>query len=285
MIFFFQIPVLPELSSRNRQMINHWITKLSESELLDELDYEKTIRNLLGKIDDVFNFSEINILSNMINFAYSWDTPVLSVYVSPDTGTKKRDNRAKTTAVRIENLWKKISNFTGGSYLELTDIESSINSILSREETSYMLSYRPDSSENKSSIRITSSNRGLQLVYNTGLHTEEVDQTINNSDAYQTIVRFEDVFFKRKILSFKISDFSIRQIKQQKSGQLKVRIFVTEQGEKVAYDRTNILQAKKEKTKISINFENLKRGKYQFSLFVTDLLTGNKSTFHLRTNI
>ncbi len=83
--------------------------------------------------------------------------------------------------------------------------------------------------------------------------------------------------FKSKKLSFTLVDFIQRKVKDKIMGVIQVRIKVVNEDNVPVFDATKRLNAVKKDLKISIPFNQLKKGGYQILIEATDLFTKKKA--------
>jgi hypothetical protein len=297
LISFFRMPVLPEFSRRNRQMINNWITELSKREWLDELDYTKKLGRLQGDIDNVFDVSgesADNLFRGMVQLLYQAGFTFHAIFLPshPETASGTPGNKAlvKASIERgMKNRLKEMARLTGGTY---SDVETSQpapedNPILKKEDVYYTLNYPPAGGPSKGSsnepyrgndsIKVELDNKRYQAVYSNFTRSEALNRLLEQEKMPTSNIKIEDMTFKNKKLSLTIMGFAIANIEKnrdQPMGKLNVLVRIIDSQNQVVFDKEKALLAQKESVFLSLDFKWLKRGKYYAFIDVKDFITG-----------
>jgi hypothetical protein len=286
-ISFFRMPVLPEFSRRNRQMINEWIRELSRREWLDELDYTKKLGRLQGDIDGVFDVSgesADNLFREVVQLLYQAGFTFHAIFLPshPETGpgTPGNKNQVKASIEKgMKNRLKEMARLTGGTF---SDVETSQwapedNPILKKEDVYYTLNYPPAGGPSKGSIKVELDNKRYQAVY-TGLTSSEgLNRLHDREKILASNIKIEDMTFKNKKLSLTIRDFAIGNIKKtrdQPMGKINVLVRIIDSQNQVVFDKEKAMLAQKESVFLSLGFKWLKKGKYHAFINVKDFFTG-----------
>lgn len=90
-------------------------------------------------------------------------------------------------------------------------------------------------------------------------------------------IRIEDYSFKKRKLSFKILDIRQRKINDKPEGSIKIRVKISDMGDKPLFDQTKSMKTAKKEMNIAIPFYKLKKGKYKVYVEATDLFTNKNA--------
>ena len=298
LISFFQVPVLPKFSPRNRKMINDWIKELSHREWLDELDYTRKLERLQGDIDNVFDVSAVDAdpwFREVVQVLYQAGVTFHSVFLPPalETGPGAAGKSAPVKASienGMKNRFKEMTRLTGGSFadLETGQGEAALNTILTKEDVYYTLTYSPQNPAH-ADIKIEVANKGYHVFSSHVTGSENLKRPPAQEKVPAFPVSIEHMAFKDKKLSLILGGFAFDHLQQEESqgvGKLSVRVRISDSQERVVFDKEKALLAQQEKVSLALDFKWLKRGKYDFVIDVRDLLTGKAwtqvSTFEVR---
>jgi hypothetical protein len=298
LISFFQMPLLPKFSSRNRQLINDWVKELSHREWLDELDYTRKLERLQGDIDNVFDVAAADFdhwFREVVRVLYQSGVTFHSVFLPPDPETGP-GTTGKSTPVKasiesgMKNRLKEMARLTGGTFSDLeTDRgEPGQSPSLEKEDVYYTLTY---SSQNpgKNNAKIEVNQPHFHVVYDHDTDSENLLRLSNPETVPASSISIEHMAFKDKKLSLILGGFVIDQTQKEKGqgvGKLNVRVRIADSQERVVFDKEKALLAQKEKVSLTLDFKWLKKGSYEFVVDANDLTTRKAwtqvSTFEVR---
>jgi hypothetical protein len=284
LISFYQSPVLPKYSRRNRDMINEWVKELSQRGLLDEQDYVKKLGRLQDNIDDAFEVSSElydPLFSEMVQGLCKADITFHSIFLLPDVDTHARELERKVFVKKdIQSALKKrfseVARLTGGALAEAgaLDPQKDSSPLLNKEDVYYTLSYgAPATNDLKVEVGNGSGKTYRPVYY---AHQPFTTETKFNSKKAADI-RIEDISFKKKTLSMIINGFAKANGKnppEKRKGKLNVLVRIIDGEGKIVFNKKKALLAQKESIALSLDFNWLKTGKYFLITDAKDLITG-----------
>ncbi|MCP5053438.1 MAG: hypothetical protein GY940_40105 [bacterium] len=248
-IWFWQMPVLPRFSRRNRQMIDEWIAQLSQRGWLDELDYTRKLQRLQGNIDNVFEVSSEESRAVFRELAQRLERSgfVFHAVLLPaamELHNKELKNKFQVSAA-VQNAVKdrltEVSRLTGGSVNDIDGFAAMDSPLL-----------KPTGGSNAPAVA--------------PIQPRNVESTYTGGGG----IKIKEMTFKNKRLSLGVTDFAI----VTGTGKLSVRVRIIDKGDRVVFDKEKTMIAQKESVSLSLDFKRLEKGTYYFITDAKDLITG-----------
>jgi hypothetical protein len=271
-IHFFQVPVIPELSRTNRNMLRNLINELADSDWKDETYYSELFTKMLGNIDNMFNGVPDFPVQEMTGLFYKVDATFNAIGIRNSGETSSKDKKSQRLSTDIWDGLAQIAQRTGGICIGPGNIDTNpdnidfipaLNTIESREDIYYILSYTPETPRNVGKINIEAADKRYEVFFN------------HNEPTKIPSVQLKDVVFKNKRLSMVVTDFLRKESGTESTGKIIVRIFVRNRVDnKVLFNQSKAMLPGKDEVRISLLFKWLKKGSYEIGVEVTDLLTG-----------
>lgn len=296
---FYELPVTPRFSGRNRQMIVEWIKELSQREWLDELDYTRKLERLQGDIDDVFDVSKDaedntgTIFNEMTRLFYKSGITYLPVFIGPPDqkpgqfSTYPKKEVADAMAGRLAQT----ARFTGGNFIDAANLQSGLENLLIHKGPYYLLSCNP-TSRKINSITVKTTDKNFQTLYNDHVRSRFFEDILEKKNKLPPTVRLENVSFKNKQLSMSIAGFFFKDRGKDDKidnknirGKLNVHIVVLDQKKKPVFNQGKGFDADKKTLALSLGFKQLAKGDYNIAIQVKDVITGKSAACFIKTTI
>ncbi len=178
--------------------------------------------------------------------------------------------------LKSENLLRDITDLTGGKTVRTNLAEEFFRQIAGSEDIYYVLTYAPDETlpKNRQKIRIEVNREGCRLIYDDQQREQYFREMVDRQKRESPQIRFENLEFKEKVLSFSLWEF-VRD-ESKKGGRVEVRIQVADEKGKVVMDRKHEFQPGTDGEAIQIRIVELKKGNYDLLVEATDILSGSK---------
>lgn len=273
-IHFFQVPVIPELSRKNRNMLRNLITELADSDWKDETYYSELFTKMLGNIDDMFNGVPDFPVQEMTGLFYKVDATFNAIHIKNPGETSSKDKKFRRLSTDIWDGLAQTAQRTGGTCIGPGNIDTdnnvdlipALNTIENTEDFYYILSYTPENPKKIGKINIEAADKRYEVFFN------------DNEPTNILSVQLEDVVFKNKRLSMMVTDFLRKESGTENAGKIIVRIFIkNREDNKVLFNQSKAMLPGKDDVRISLLFEWLKKGNYDIGVEVTDMLTGKSA--------
>jgi len=274
-IYFYQLPSIPELSRGNRDRIQQLIDELFDSELKDELTYSDFFSKILESIDVAFNDVRDFPVKSLIDTCYKQDTSLSGIFLETQNDEIPGRKKYRHLASGITKYFKEAALQTGGVFSStgsgIETINQALELIKNKEDVYYILSYSP-SPGNEKKIKIEWSdkkNKKFALFYNNN----------EGDDRAEPSIRIDELSFRHKKLTVNITDFmSVNDAGETKGKiSLHIRIKEVETG-KTLFDQSKIMISSKKNIDISIIFNWMNPGKYDITVEAIDLQTGKRDS-------
>ena len=125
-------------------------------------------------------------------------------------------------------------------------------------------------------------NKKYKVLYDDNFRADYINDYMKKLEESIQVptLKIKDFSFKRKILSFIVVDFLMKEIEKKKIGRMKVRIKLIDTNNNSLFDQAKLLTALQKEMKISLAFKKIKKGEYNFSIDAVDMLTGKEANFH-----
>ena len=261
-IRFYQMPEIPKLSAKNRDMIKNLINDLQDSVLRDENYYAELFGKMLNQIDNSFGHIDDFPVETMTQLFYQLDANFQAIVVDGDLDQSSRDHEHRGLLVDIENNWAEIARRTGGI-----------------EDIYYTLTYTPKDPGKHGELKVEVTDKNYKVYSAGAFGSGDFNQYLNSAkDPHSPEVRVKDVTFKNKRLSITTAGFLVQKTGKENSGKIAVRIYIKDNREnKLLFYQGKTMVPQKDTVHISLNFQWLEKGSYEIGVLVNDLLTGKSA--------
>ncbi|MCP4147078.1 MAG: hypothetical protein GY757_04945 [bacterium] len=281
-IVFQQREIFPQLKRRGliEERIRQWIdghrTKLTTP----------MIEQTLEKLESSFNIANSLPLKQLQQAFFRANATFHVLMFKSFTTTHSQNFEYSEVASDYENCFRSVSRATGGDIILSNKLNESLKQIAEKKDTYYILSYAPKKS--------AKTNRKLKIIvqgdkkYDTFyIKNPNLNLAPKEKQAIKKI-RLDAYSFKNKRLVVSLTDYLIAKVKdeaknknninkknsEEKMGLIDMRVMIVHNAsEEVVYNEANLLKAKEPKTKLEINFDFLKKGKYHVIIDLHDRLT------------
>ncbi|NIO81054.1 MAG: hypothetical protein GTN53_10630 [Candidatus Aminicenantes bacterium] len=270
-IHFFQVPVIPELSRTNRNMLRNLITELADSDWKDETYYSELFTKMLGNIDDMFNGIPDFPVEEMTGLFYKVNATFNAIHIQNPGERSSKNKKYQRLSTDIWDGLAQTAQRTGGTCIGPGNIDTNndvdlipaLNTIENTEDIYYILSYTPENPRNIGKINIEAADKRYEVFFN------------DNEPTNILSVQLKDVIFKNKELSIMVTDFLRKKSGTENTGKIIVRIFIkNREDNKVLFNQSKAMLPGNDEVRISLLFRWLKKGNYDIGVEVTDMLTG-----------
>jgi len=283
---FFRMPIIPELTGKNRAMLKKLIRDLADSTWNDELYYSELFSKMLAEIDDLFHSAAEFPIDEMSRLFNHLDAVFHSVILTNSNGQVSKDHKQKKLLTDIESSLIEIALRSGGSATALLSpstgkqipLDIALKTIQEREDICYTLSFSPQTSEKPEKIHIETKNKNHRVYLIETNSSSDFSQFLNKEQNGQSSsLQLKNSNFKNKILSFNISGFLLQKTDKGETGQIVARIYIYDKkNDLISFDQSKSLLPQKDSIHISLNFSWLLKGNYSIGLEVHDQLTGQR---------
>ncbi|UCH97417.1 MAG: hypothetical protein JSV88_11345 [Candidatus Aminicenantes bacterium] len=284
-IRFYQVPEIPKLSQKNRDMMRNLIRELQDSHLEDEHYYAELFTGMLAQIDDVFNRAADFPVETMSQLFYKTGAPFHSIILESDIDKSSKGRKYRRLLEDIENSLAEVAQRTGGVGTSLAApseppaIETALDTLRNTEDNCYTLTYTPKDPEKPGKLNVEVNNKNYKVFYENTAEIVDFSQYLKTKEDPKTpLLRLRDVTFKNKKLSISIASFLMQKTGTGNSGRIVVRIYVKDnQNAKILFDQSKDILPRENTVHISLDFQWLKKGRYEAGVHVKDLLTGKNA--------
>lgn len=275
-IRFYQMPEIPKLSAKNRDMMKNLINDLQDSVLSDEHYYAELFTKMLGQIENLFNHVDDFPVETMTQLFYQLDANFQVIVVNDGPGQSSQDHMHRSLLVDIENNWAEIAGRTGGVGVSM---ETAADTISSREDVYYTLTYTPKDPGKPGELNVEVKDKNYKVYFAEAVGPGDFNQYLNTGKYPNTpAVEVKDVTFKNKKSSITIAGFLVQKTGKENSGKIAVRIYIKDNREnKLLFHQGKTMVPQKDTVHISLSFPWLKKGSYELGVLVNDLLTGKSA--------
>jgi hypothetical protein len=220
---------------------------------------------------------------------YKVDATFHSCFIRTTNTAFMDDFDYKEVSSDIEETLKSITDITGGENIVSNNLVDSLKTIQEKEDVYYVLTYAPLDPEKKAGkIKVKVKRKKHKAFYDDNLRADYINEYLAKMEKEFTPpkVKIKDFSFRRKILSFTVTDYLVKEIEKVLTGKVKIRIRLVDWASESLFDQSKALTTKKDEVKISIGaFKKLKSGEYNFLIDVTDLFNGNVTNFHQKVMV
>lgn len=283
-INFYQFELFPDIliNSENMRRIRRLIGEWQISENQELVIFSRIISRLINEIGSELAIAKDFPSDEVAKIFHNVDATFHSVFMRTTMSTLMEDMEYREIASELENSLRSITDLTGGKLVVSNKLDTALDRISEVEDIYYILTYAPKNPDTVGKIKLKATNRKYDLVYSPNLRSGFLGQFLEDKEKKGKEPRIEDLRFKRGKLMFGISDFFWDK---KEGGKLTVRIRInTPRGQSV-FDQKKAIRASQEKINLSLNFNTLKSGEYDFVVDVTDLSTSMTATGLLKARI
>ncbi|MFX0198190.1 MAG: hypothetical protein ACFFCW_18895 [Candidatus Hodarchaeota archaeon] len=295
MIHFYQKAVFPELSDNQRSAIVR-ITKSLDSTLTlidnpstgthhDMIEFSEILWKRISSLDDIFGTADDFPVGEMSKIFYQTGVTFHAIFLQPERDEFSPTPAFKSVYSELGNGFEEITKRTGGSFIDSNNLESALETISRTEDVLYVLTYASDIPPEKGQLKVEASNENYELFYDDNIGADYIGDYFKKKETSIPHVQIQNIIFKKKTLSFEITDFLLKRILDELVGKINIRVVIRNEGNQVIFDQKKTMIPQKNRITISIDFDWLKKGDYSFSVEVDDLMTEKTSLKSLQIRI
>jgi len=217
---------------------------------------------------------------------YKIDAPFHSIFIQGNKDRLSKNPKYRKLSMDIKNSLKEISQKTGGTFIVSGNtIEPALDTIKNKEDISYLLAFNPKTPGEMGKINVAVGNNMYRVYYHDNSGIDYFSQYLKKQkDSETPSIRVKDMDLKDKKFSMNITNFLRQKAQDGMIGKISVRIRIKKrQDNKIPFDQIKTLLPRSEIVHISIPFPWLKKGRYDISVDVKDLLTGKTGFNNLQT--
>ncbi len=284
-ISFFQVEMFPKivLNGTMLRVISSKISNWQVSENLQDITFSRIISRQFNSIQKALSVGQGFPTKQITKILTKVGVTFHSVFIPSAFPDFIRNMEYTQISSDLRNNLKSLTKKNGGELVSTKDLEKEMDRIVRKQDIYYVLNYVPKEGEKIKSVNIKLSNKKYKLEYNDGrkLDISEFGKKYSSTIKVPS-VNISDLKFKKKKLSFSISNYLMR--KNQKGGVLNVRIRINDNFGKSVFDKSKTLKTTKDKVDLSLGFGWLKSGNYEIIVDVKDLNTDKTDTDVIKIN-
>jgi hypothetical protein len=258
--------------------------ELTESGTATNVALGRRLETLLNQLYVDLNVPAGFPTEDISKLFYKVDATFFSFFIRTTQKRMMNDLEYQEFSSDIERVLRSITDVTGGENITSNNLVKSLETVEELEDVYYMLTYAPvDPEAEPGKIKVKVKNKKYKVLYDDNFRADYINDYLKKLEESMQIptLKIKDFSFKRKILSFTVVDFLMREIEKKKIGRMKVRIKLTDTNNNSLFDQAKLLTAQKKEMKISLGaFKNIKKGEYHFFIDAVDLFTGKEANFH-----
>lgn len=283
---FYQFDLFPKIRMGSRTMfiLRQRAQELTESGTATNVAMGRRLETLLSQLYVDLNVPAGFPTEDISKLFYKVDATFHSFFIRSTQRRMMNDLEYQEFSSDIERVLKGITDVTGGENITSNNLVKSLEIVQELEDVYYMLTYVPlDPEGAPGKIKVKVKNKKYKVLYDDNFRADYINDYMKKLEDRMQVptLKIKDFSFKRKILSFIVVDFLMREIEKKKTGRIKVRIKLTDANNNSLFDQANLLTAQKKEMKISLGaFKNIKKGAYNFLIDAVDMLTGKEANFH-----
>ena len=295
MIHFYQKAIFPKLSDNSRSAVVR-ITKSLDSTLSlvdnpqtgthhDMTEFSEILWKRISSIEDVYDIADDFPVEEMSKIAYQTGVTFHTIFLHLERDEFSPTPAFKSVYSGIGDGFREITRRTGGSFFDSNNLESALENISRKEDVLYVLTCASDTSAEKGQLKVEASNENYELFYDDNIGADYIGDYFKKKETSTPHVQIKNIIFKKKTLSFEITDFLLKKILDELVGKINIRVVIRNEGNQVIFDQTKTMIPQKNRITISIDFDWLKKGDYTFNVEVDDLMTEKTGLKSLQTRI
>ncbi|MEN8222166.1 MAG: hypothetical protein ABFR36_02810 [Acidobacteriota bacterium] len=205
--------------------------------------WSKMVNNKIRELMEMMSIGSqypVNIMKNgFINSNTSLFTIVYSI--------EKATNPDKALDIQLEGVLRNLSEETGGKFVETSDIEEGIKSIIDHRDQYWDVSFKIPGGMDKKKLKMILGNSNKGLIFREKIEEKELKELLKYLSKPKICI--DNPGFKNNKLSFSIKSFTLN--KRGGFGLLKAIIQIYDNMGKEVYRRSNTLRAANKKINIS----------------------------------
>ena len=285
-INFYQTEMFPKIkyTGELRRQIDRTINELLASNS-EEIVYSRMLLSLLKDIDMELNAAADFDADEISKLFYKVNATCHSVFCRSRKEAASQDLEFREISTDIENSLREITAKTGGSLIASNDLKSALHSISERDDIYYMLTYAPENPEKIGKIKVVVNNKKYKVIYDNNMRADYIKEYLAKKSAGLPEIHIDSISFHEKKLSIAIGQFLRQETGSGERGKISVRVRIKDEEDKIVFNKSKCLIPDQDITTISINFDWLKKGKYNVLVNVTDILTGKTTENFLQPQV
>jgi hypothetical protein len=282
-IVFQQREVFPQFKARSRikQRIKDFITGNPT------FPTTPLLQQMLIRLDYVFKMSQNVPLDKLQDAFFRANATFHVLMFRTQKATMSQDFEYAEAVSDYENSFRAISRATGGDVILTNKLAQSLKRVSQQKDYYYILSYSPQNAHNKNrkiKIKVNEKEgRGAMAAYyikNLKLNPEVKQEN------EKIKIQVADFSFKNRQLNFTLVHYLRKIIEKKNIGVIEARIMLMDaENEKIVFNKSRILEAVKDTTKLNIRFNTLKKGTYHLILDLNDKLANTSCLFAEKVEI
>ncbi|MCK5221964.1 MAG: hypothetical protein KAR14_10320 [Candidatus Aminicenantes bacterium] len=285
-ISFYQFEKFPELKMSGkfktelRDLIG--IMQMSSSE---QVSKSRIISKMLYSVDRELKVSEDFPAEEISKLFSKVNTTFHSLFFTSYSGINSQDLKFSDISTDLENTIRELTKATGGELIVSNKLETSLEKIVRKEDSYYILTYSPEENQKRGKIKVRTTNKAFRVHYDNNIRADYIDDYLKRKESEVTFVKLDKVLFFQKELQLKIVDIMQRKIEDAVKGRIKMRITIKRADKKIMYDKSRSLTTQKKEVEINIKMNWLEPGNYDLMVDVADILTGRSAFEYIKIKI
>jgi hypothetical protein len=286
-IHFYQTPLFPTMTTKTRKWIEDSIEALSTSLRAEDKSFYRVMRRLMNRYEMARDVTKEFSGDKISKIFYDVDATFHSVIMPIRKEILSEDLQYESVNTKIHRLLKEICHKTGGDVSLSTDLRSALRKIKDIEDIYYMITYAPKNLQNTAKVKVLTSNKNHQVIYNENIRASAINQNPLKEPqlAPDSSLEIKNTFLKDKKLYLEITGFRTIKTADQYRGSININITIKDINNQVLYNKSNTLSTRKATINLSIAFNWLKKGSYTISVEAKDLLSGDTAHQFLESTI
>ena len=284
---FYQFELFPRIRIGSRAMnaMREIASQLTGSNNPTNMAMGQVLQKQIAQLNTDLNLNKGFPNEEVSKLFYKVDATFHSFFIRTNNPAFLQDFDYKSLSTDIEQVLKGITDITGGENITSDDLAKSLEHVSEKEDVYYILTYAPKDPKKTGKLKIKVKNKKYKVLYDDNFRNDYINEYFGKLEKRIETpdVKIKDFAFKRKILTFTVTDFLMAAAdkKSKKTGRLNVRIRVTDKNNNPLYDKSNAFTAQKNEMKLSLStFKTIIKGEYVFIVDVTDMLTGKDDSVH-----
>lgn len=267
---FQQRDMFPELKNEGRleRIIRELVDTPSEDPMITT--QQRNVRSMQMQLKRLFDVSGDMPTDALKNLFLEANITFHLLLLKSQRPMVENDFQLTEVSKDYENCLREISVSTGGHIAFSNDIAEALIAASQTEDYYYLLVYSPkeDPTQKPLSIDVKVKQKGVDVIHLKEFHQEKTPPiAIANFDSGQ------------KTIKFSLIDYQRVPMEGKQSGVAQVKITIFDKDSKKVFEDAKVLQLIKDKTHISIPFNQLDSGAYFIIIQVVDRITNRMDVF------
>ena len=279
---FYQIELFPKMR-RNRliENIRGLIDELRTNVDSERRSFASILDKLLmeiykeEKMENLFPIEEISKLFLKVNATFH------TIFIPTSIIKLQRNFEYRNVATQLENNLREITKRTGGTLITTSNLSDAIQKISKKVDIVYLLTYAPKSEKIKGKIKIKLLNKEYKVYYDDNIRADYISKFLKKMGKNNKLLKMQSLRFSNKKLSFNISNITLTN----KAGSIKIGIVIKDGSNKIVYNQVKNLRTINSNISLNILLKWIKKGKYYFTLSVSDLLINKQISEYLKADV